>query len=104
MSQKIEASGHPSIESRGRYIITDQFNKAGGGNWTVSLRLIDVKADKEEIVCTIPTMPRINGEMNIVYRLDGHPVWSRGYKKLSLQAAHEGKRQLFLVDLTKLIG
>ena len=33
------------------------------------------------------------------FRLDGHPVWSRDYKKVSLQAAPLGKRQLFIVDL-----
>lgn len=38
-----------------------------------------------------------------VFRLDGHPVWSRDYKKVSLQAAPNGKRQLFLVELAHIV-
>ena len=102
LSDKIEATGHPSIEPSSRYIITDnRFNE--GNNVFIYLRLIDLKAEKEEVVCTLPTIRWQDLGNDNVFRLDGHPVWSRDYKKVSLQATHNGKRQLFVVDLSKLI-
>lgn len=102
LSDKIQGGGHPSIEKNSRYLITDA-QKITGDSKTVSLRLIDLKAEKEEIVCTLPTIKWEGHFKDNVFRLDGHPVWSRDYKKVSLQAAHKGMRQLFVVDLSKLI-
>ncbi len=102
LSDKITGGGHPSIEPTGRYLITDSFKKTSDSK-TVSLRFIDLKAGKEEIACTLPTIRWEDKFDDNVYRLDGHPSWSRDYKKVSLQAAHEGKRQLFMVDVSGLM-
>ena len=103
LSMDILATGHQSIEPEGRYVITDRYDKIHGKQ-TVSLRLIDVETDKEVIACTLPTLPRPRGILPHSFRLDGHPAWSRDYKKVSIQAATEGKRQLYVVDLSKLMA
>jgi len=102
LSDKIKATGHPSVEPNSRYLITDDRFDEGDDRF-VFLRLIDLKAEKEEVVCTLPTLKWEDYGNDNVYRLDGHPAWSGDYKKVSLQAAHNGKRQLFVVDLSKLI-
>lgn len=98
---KMKGGGHPSVEPRGRYLITDE-NDIVDGLAVVKLRLVDLIAEEEQCVCAIPTINKKKLK-DTVFRLDGHPVWSRDYKKVSLQAAPNGKRQLFVVDLSKVI-
>lgn len=64
----------------------------------MNLRLVDLMAEQERNVCAIPTIGKDKLE-DTVFRLDGHPVWSRDYKKVSLQAAPESNRQVFIVNL-----
>ena len=101
LSEKLEGGGHPSIEPRGRFLITDEDTKLEDAA-AVKLRLADLNADEEQAVCTIPTIDK-NALDDKMFRLDGHPVWSRDYKQVSLPAAPEGKRQLFLVDLSAVV-
>ena len=101
LSEKIEGGGHPSVEPRGRYIVTDAHGLADGGQ-VVRIRLIDLVAQEEQDVCVVPTIHRA-ALANSVFRLDGHPAWSRDYKKVSFQAAPQGARQLFIADLSKAI-
>lgn len=103
LSEKIVATGHNIIEPKGRFVVTDNF-KRSEKNWNVLLRLVDLSADKVEVVCTIPTLVRKKLPIEHVLRLDGHPSWNRDYKKVSMQAAYEGKRQLFIVDLSSLMA
>ena len=94
--------GHPSMEITDRYLVTDAQKITGDTTKTVSVRLIDVKADAERTVCTLPTIKWEGRFDDNVFRLDGHPCWSRDYKKVTLQAANAaGERQLFIVDLSK---
>ena len=92
--------GHPSMEPRCKYLITDAFPDKGRA---VALRLVDIAAGKEETVCRLGTIDR-NAPANPVFRLAGHPVWSRDYRRVCFQAAPEGVRQLFIADLAKLVG
>jgi Tol biopolymer transport system component len=103
LSESFNSSGHPSIEPTGRYIITDQRDTIDKNNQVISLIVLDTVSDKAETVCTLPTINTQGLKLiTKTMRLDGHPCWSRDYKKVSLQAAPEGKRQLFVVDLSHL--
>ncbi len=102
LSEKIKGGGHPSIEPRGKYLISDERGYDDNGTAVMNLRLIDLTAEEERNVCAIPTIDKKKLE-DSVFRLDGHPVWSWDYKKVSLQAAPEGKRQLFMVDLESML-
>jgi hypothetical protein len=101
LSETIKGGGHPSVEPQGKYLITDERHDQDGVA-LMGLRLIDLTADEERRVCDMPTIDKSKLE-NVVLRLDGHPVWSRDYKKVSLQAAPLGKRQLFIVDLEAML-
>ncbi len=102
LSEALEGTGHPRIEPSGKYLMTDSYPLDYYGNQQVSIRLIDTLADTEEIVCTLPTLPR-EGLKYPTLRLDGHPFWSRDYKKIFFQGATEGKRQIFMADLSDII-
>ncbi len=99
---KIKGGGHPSIEVRGKYLITDDHPVIDNVQH-VALKLIDIAAEEERKVCSIPTIDRRRLK-DKVFRLDGHPSWSRDFKKVSIQAAEKGRRQMYVADLSKLIG
>ncbi len=101
LCEKIKGGGHPSVEPRGKYLITDDSDYTGG-TAVAKLRLVDLIAEQERCVCTIPTIDK-KALRDTVFRLDGHPVWSRDYKKVSLQAAPSKKHQLFIVDLAHVV-
>ena len=101
LSDRIQGGGHPSVEPQGKYLITDKRHFQDDAA-LMGLRLIDLTAQDERRVCDMPTIDK-NKLTNLVFRLDGHPVWSRDYKKVSLQAAPLGKRQLFIVDLETIL-
>jgi len=101
LSEQFLGGGHPSVEPRGRYVISDAFPKEGPPQ--VAIRLLDLSAQEEQELCRMPTIRHI-GSMHPVLRLDGHPVWSRDYTKICFQAAPERARQLYLADLSQLVG
>lgn len=103
LADKCKGGGHPSMEITDRYIITDA-QKITGDKKSVSLRLIDTRANAERTVCTLPTIKWEKRLPDSVFRLDGHPCWSRDYKKVTLQAANaSGERHLYIVDLSGII-
>ena len=68
----------------------------------IKLRLVDFVAEEESCICTIPTIDK-RILKDSLFSLDGHPAWSQDYKKGSLQAAPNGKCQLFVVDLENIV-
>lgn len=92
--------GHASIDPTGRYIFTDE--KIDKGH-TIVLRLADLVEQKHMNIAILPTIEK-KPEKDPFLRLDGHPVWSRDYRKVCFQAAFEGARQLFIADLSDYVG
>jgi len=37
-------------------------------------------------------------------RCDLHPRWSRDSKKVSIDSAHEGSRQIYVLDVEKIVA
>ncbi len=102
MSEKILGGGHPSFEGQGRYIVTDHFH--GNAPQKVSIQLIDMQQEQVETLCTMDTLPRAEDVKYPPHRLDGHPVWSRNYHQVCFQAAPQGKRQLYVADVSGLLS
>ncbi|MFA7229228.1 MAG: twin-arginine translocation signal domain-containing protein [Melioribacteraceae bacterium] len=102
LCKKVKGGGHPSIEEKEKYLVTDS-NTNSENSKIVNLHLVDINADEEQIVCSLPTIRWEDKHTDNVYRVDGHPTWSRDYKKVCLQAAPRGARQLFVIDLSGLV-
>lgn len=98
MTEKFTGGGHPRIDPSGRYLVTDSFS----GD-LLALRLVDLKTATEEKFCTIRTFNK-KAIKDSTLRLDGHPAYSRDFKKICFQAAPAGKRQLFVADLTRIVS
>ena len=100
LSETFGSVGHPSIEPGGRYVITDKREFHADGSATTKLLLLDTQRDTIEDICTVPTFNSGNLEGAIrALRVDGHPCWSRDYKRVSIQGTHQGARQLYVVDM-----
>ncbi len=100
LSETFKGIGHPSIEPGGRYVMTDRRVNKDDGTAEMELLLLDVETDDVLKICTVPT---VNTSKMVVaskaLRVDGHPCWSRDYKRASLQGTYQGVRQLYLVDM-----
>lgn len=102
LSNTVYGSGHPSFHRNGRHIVTDSYPQEifASKSGEVPIRLIDLEAQTEEDVCFIFT----NGRLKIgALRVDPHVVWSRDYSKVCFNGAVEGRRQIFVADLSEVI-
>jgi len=105
LSETFKGVGHPSIEPTGRYVITDKRVNHKDGSATTDLLLLDVHTDQVESICRVPTVNISNMKGAIkALRVDGHPCWSRDYKKVTLQGTYKGKRGLYIVDMSEWIS
>ena len=98
LARNLRGSGHPSMEPRGRFLITDAYphEPMALPNGEVPIRLVDVQDGTEEPICYVYTL----GPGRESLRLDPHPVWSRDHKKVCFNGAPNGRRQVFIADLT----
>jgi hypothetical protein len=103
LSDRIHGSGHPSFHISGRFIVTDSYpnEKFASESGEVPIRLIDLQKQEEQNVCFIFTngRPRINA-----LRVDPHVVWSRDYKQVCFNGAAEGRRQIYVADLSEVVS
>jgi len=101
LCEKRLGSGHPSVTPDGRLLVTDAYphESLALENGEVPIRLVDLAADEERNICTIYTLGTGKG----VLRLDPHPAWSRDYQQVCFNGAPEGRRQVFIADLTKVV-
>jgi hypothetical protein len=102
LSDTIYGSGHPSFHDSGRFIITDSYpqEKFATRSGEVPIRLIDLENQTEQNLCFIFT----NGRPEIsALRVDPHVVWSRDYTKACFNGASEGRRQIYIADLSEVL-
>ncbi|MGE3805315.1 MAG: hypothetical protein AB7K24_11640 [Gemmataceae bacterium] len=97
LSDKILGGGHPTFDKAGKWIVTDTFHE---DPHRVSILMIDMQAERETAVCTLPTLQRGEKLEYQAHRLDGHPAWDRDTKSVCFQAAPKGARQLFIADMS----
>ena len=102
ISNTILGSGHPSYEKTMRYIFTDAYTgePMALANGEVPLRLIDTKTDRETNVANMFTLGK---QDQSILRLDPHPAWNRDGKQLCFNGAPDGRRQVFIADVGKLL-
>lgn len=110
LSRTLPGSGHPSVEPRTRYLVTDAYPHqewVASENGEVPIRLIDLERDEERTVCRIFT--DLAGKAGLDsykvkeggshFKLDPHPAWSRDYRKICFNGVPDGNRQVFIADL-----
>ena len=86
-------SGHPSISTDGRWLLTDATRESGGIR-TAPIRLVDLQEGTWRDLCAAES-PAVGGSP---LRRDAHPVWDRHCRLVCFLAAPNGRRQLFVAD------
>lgn len=103
----ITGSGHPSVHSSGRFLLTDAYpNEPVCRDELVPIRLIDLERGTESTACWMWTMgqnPYPESNRDGVLRVDPHPAWSRDHTRACFTGAPDGRRQLYVVDLRPLL-
>lgn len=100
LTDKFTGGGHPTIEPRGRFVLTDFYPREDKRK--VDILLYDLASEQKHELCQLATIDR-RAIKHTEHRLDGHPVWSRDYRRVCFQAAPENQRQLFIADLSGIV-
>ncbi len=102
-------SGHPSSNPRYPYIISDAYPREplAGGDGTSPIRLLDLKRQRELTVARVD-LCRTESDLEpdafrSAFRLDAHPVWSRGGRYVVFNGLHENSRAVYLADLATML-
>jgi hypothetical protein len=93
----LTADGHCSFSPDGEWLLTDTYPRE--------------KSERTVILCKWPDGPRIDvgsfyspPEMQGEFRCDLHPRWSRDGTHVCIDSAHEGGRQMHVLDVSEIVG
>lgn len=94
-------SGHPSMHKDGKHIVTDAYisERVAFRNGDVPIRIINTETDKVVSSLRVGTKPAFSGPRQEL-RIDPHPAWSRDYSHLVFNASTEGRRSVFMVQVS----
>lgn len=92
-----EDDGHCSYSSDGKWMLTDCYPSPENGQMR-SLYLMELGTD----ICYEIGKFYADPQWPIPARCDLHPNWSRDNRKVCFDSIHEGDRQVYVVDVSKL--
>lgn len=88
--------GHPSVHPNKEWVITDTYaDKAR----IRKLILFNLKTSKKIIIASLFAPWKYDG----AYRCDLHPRWSPDGTKISVDSAHEGFRNSYIIDVSEIL-
>lgn len=95
-----KGSGHPTLHSSGKHILTDSYISEGfkDNHGNVPLRLIDAATGTERSICKIFTK-NLDGPR----RIDPHPAWDMNHQRIAFNGVVDGFRQVMIADLSKIV-
>ena len=99
MSEALVGSGHPALHPDGRHIITDAYPKepVAYGDGTVPIRLCDLATGEDLPLVRIQTVPPFSADKGEL-RVDPHPAWDHGFRRVAFNACPDGTRKVYIVD------
>lgn len=93
----LDRDGHCSYSPDGRWVLTDCYPDPAKSIRT--LMLYEPATNRRIDLGHFYSPPELTGEI----RCDLHPRWNRTGTKVCLDSAHEGTRQMYVVDVTAVI-
>lgn len=94
----LDTDGHCSYSPDRRWILTDTYPRSGRPQRT--LILYEVATNRRVDVGHYYASPEIAGEI----RCDLHPRWSRDGRQACFDSIHEGDRQMYVMDVSDVVG
>jgi len=90
--------GHMSFSPDRRWIVTDEYSVLPGNDGTRPLLLFEIATGRRLEVARFAEP--LEGEL----RCDLHPRWSRDGRQVCVDSSHEGTRQVYIVDVSGIVG
>ena len=105
LSRTLRGSGHPTMHPDGRHVLTDAYphEPVAFGDGTTPLRWLDLQAGRETALLRIRTRSDYEAGSPAL-RVDPHPAWNRGFRRVAFNACPDGRRHVFVAELGDLPG
>ncbi len=91
------SDGHCSFSPDRKWMLTDTYPDADSNR---ILMLYEMATGKRINIGTFYSPPALKGEI----RCDLHPRWSRDGRSVSIDSAHTGERQIYVLDVSGVVG
>ena len=104
MSGAVFGSGHPTLHPDGRHIVTDAYPREplAFGDGTTPIRLIASDTGEEKMLARMLVEPPFRGPKGEL-RVDPHPAWDYGFRRIAFNACPEGTRRVYVADLADVL-
>ncbi len=111
LDEHIRGSGHPTMHPDGVHILTDAYaasaraalaSPEAHADGTTPIRWIDFTASRERELLRIGTAMPFTGPRDEL-RVDAHPAWDRGFRRIAFNASPDGTRRVFVADLAAVV-
>ena len=104
LAPAVRGSGHPTLHADGRHILTDAYphEPVAFGDGTTPLRWVDTEAASEATLVRIRTQSDYE-QATSALRVDPHPAWDRGFRRVAFNACPDGRRRVFVAELDGLV-
>ena len=93
----LTSDGHCSYSPDRKYILTDTYPDSKQMRTLILYRIAD---GKRMDIGNFFSPPELTGEI----RCDLHPRWNRDGKQICMDSVHEGSRQMYLLDVSQIVG
>ena len=97
---QLTEDGHMSYRPQGEWFVTDTY-PSKVGNFR---RLILFNEKAEQMIELGSFLSQAMGQGHVDCRCDLHPRWSRCGNFITFDSLHEGPRQIYRVDVSKIVG
>ena len=104
MTDAVFGSGHPTLHPNGRHIVTDAYPRepVAFGDGTTPIRLVGLDTGEEKTLVRIQVEPPFRGPKGEL-RVDPHPAWDRGFRRIAFNACPDGTRRVYVADLSEVL-
>jgi hypothetical protein len=104
LSRTIPGSGHPTLHADGRHVLTDAYphEPVAYGDGTTPIRWVDLADSSETAIVRIGTRSPHEAATSAL-RVDPHPAWDRDFRRIAFNACPEGRRMVYVADLSGLV-
>ena len=104
IAAKAFGGGHPSVHPNGRHILTDEYEHGdlAYSDGTTPIRSIHIDSGVSDEIVRIRTRPDYHARGREL-RVDPHPAWDPTFRFAAFNACPNGKRQVFIADLSEMV-
>jgi hypothetical protein len=104
LNDRLPGSGHPTMHPDGVHVLTDAYvsEPLAFRDGTTPIRWLDLANTTDTQLVRIRTEAAFTGPQQEL-RVDSHPAWDRAFRRFAFNACPDGKRQVFVADMSAIL-